>query len=81
MAKYIRRPTVFNQNSEREMRIWNWAKDKTDNFKKQNFASFVRDQLEVCMMNERNQVQIIEPRQPHKDPDTETKKEGWSSLV
>lgn len=81
MAKYIRRPTVFNQNSEREMRIWNWAKDKTDNFKKQNFASFVRDQLEVCMMNEGNPVQIIEPRQPQMDPDTETKKEGWSSLV
>lgn len=79
--KYIRKPAVFHKYSERDMRIWSWASKKTHEFKNYSFAAFVRDKLEWCMMNEGNQVKLIEPNQPQKDPDIESKKEGWSSLV
>jgi hypothetical protein len=81
MTKYIRRPAVFNKNSQRELRIWNWIVNSTDNFEKQNFAAFVRDKLEWCMQNESGSVQTIEPKQHQNSPETEAKKDGWASLV
>jgi hypothetical protein len=75
MGKYIRRAVVFNENSEREMKIYNWAIAKTKNFKDQNFASFVRDKLEWCMQNEDKTLEKADPveEQPNK--------KGWRSLI
>ncbi|MUK89174.1 hypothetical protein GMD78_12400 [Ornithinibacillus sp. L9] len=74
MGKYIRRNAVFNENSERDMKIWKWASDKTGNFKEQNFAAFIRDKLEWCMNNESKTFSEVEQ---HEQP----QKNGWSSLV
>lgn len=75
MGSYIRRNAVFNEYSDRDMKIWNWAKEKTGDFKHQNFASFVRDSIEFRMNNEGNNfVEAEQDAQPQN-------KGGWSSLV
>jgi hypothetical protein len=73
--KYIRKQAVFNQYSDRELRIWNWIVNSTDNFEKQNFAAYVRDKLEWCMQNEGKEIKEAEPieEQPIK--------KGWGKLI
>lgn len=79
--KFIRKQTVFNPESERQLKIWNWILTKTDNFKKQNYADFVREKLEWCMNNEGNYT--LAPNQPtevevNEDNSSNT---GWGSLL
>jgi hypothetical protein len=76
MGKYIRKPVVFNEYSQRDMRILNWAAKQTGNFQNQNFAAFVRDKLEWCMQNENKQFKEAEP-----DEEQPRSKKGWGKLV
>lgn len=77
---YIRRPVVFNPGSERELRIWNWIVTSTDSFKGQNFAAFVRDKLEWCMLHENKGAEPVMMVQPQITEDLHTKK-GYSDLL
>lgn len=82
MSKYIRRPAVFNGHSERELRIWNWIKEETGDFKNQNFAAFVRDKLEWCMNHKCEMHPVVtEPKSTLKPNEEKIEKKGWSSLI
>jgi hypothetical protein len=76
---YIRRPAVFNPDSDREKRIWNWIENSTNNFKGQNFAAFVRDKLEWCMLHEGGQF-VATANTQEAVVKTESK-QGWSRLL
>lgn len=81
MGNYIRKPAVFNPESERERRIWNWIETSTNNFSKQNFAAFVRDKLEWCMQNENsNSLGPMVAVQSRLSEEVQ-KKKGWSNLI
>jgi hypothetical protein len=74
--KFIRKAAAFNRYSDREMKIWNWILERTDNFKKESFASFARECFEFKMQNEGKELKEAEPMQEQpKD------KGGWSNLV
>lgn len=83
-TKYIRRHAVFNVKSERQLRIWNWILENTSEFSDQNFADFVREKLEWCMLNENKQFKEVEVHQSYmvkpKAVDQEQKM-GWKNLI
>jgi hypothetical protein len=80
MGNYIRRPAVFNPESEREKRIWNWIESSTNNFKGQNFAAFVRDKLEWCMQNEDRHFASSSVAPQVQSVNMESK-QGWAKLI
>jgi hypothetical protein len=73
--KFIRKAAAFNRYSEREMKIWNWILERTDNFKKESFASFARESFEFKMKNEGKEFKKAEPMQEQPN------KKGWGSLL
>lgn len=77
MANYIRKTASFNPESEREVHIWNWVISKTDNFKKQNFSSFIKEKLEFCMNND-NGIIAVKQENIIEEP---LDKKGWSKLI
>lgn len=53
LQKYIKKNATFNRFSKKQMMIWNWCRESTNDFKDQNFADFVREKLEWCMNQEK----------------------------
>lgn len=77
MGKYIRRQAVFNEYSDRHMKIWNWVKTKTNDFKNQSFADFARDSLEFRMRYEGKELKNEIPQVDNKIK----KSNGWGNLI
>jgi hypothetical protein len=78
MREYIRRQTVFNKNSDREKRIWDWVVSSTNEFQDQNYAAFVRDKLEWCM-RQPGVMRDAEPAFIREESNTADKR--WSKLI
>lgn len=72
-SKYVSKSVTFNRNSNKQMSIWNYCRNETNDFKSQNFADFIREKLEWCINHEN---ESFTPSLEESKPQT-----GWINLI